>query len=168
MPDQESLYLKPLILLDLDGVVNGKRYRDSLPDPIEDPSDCFCKERVARLNDVIKATGAKVVLTSDWRRVHPVKRIDTWLKMRGFKGEIIGETPVRNYRFQEIRAWLEEHRVGLFQVVVFEDQHHFPADIEARTVRTQYLGPDAGLQPRHVQRALDLFASYKERASILA
>lgn len=59
MKDTEQM--RPLIFLDIDGVLNGHEF---------DP-ECLCgaihRDKMARLNGILRATGARVVLSSAWR-----------------------------------------------------------------------------------------------------
>lgn len=65
---------------------------------------------VARLNRIVEATGAVVVVTSSWRGQYNFQqRLDE----QGFIGTVAGETPYLGYsgrqRGDEIRKWLDTH-----------------------------------------------------------
>lgn len=45
------------------------------------------------LNHIIEKTGAKVVISSTWRKSHSVQELQELLEKVGFIGEIIGRTP---------------------------------------------------------------------------
>ena len=45
------------------------------------------------LNELIKKTGAKVVITSTWRLSRSVEELQRVLDYKGFEGEVIAKTP---------------------------------------------------------------------------
>jgi hypothetical protein len=83
-----------VIFLDIDGVLNSDRYLNERllkhPDMAMrlDPACC------ALLNDVLAATGAKIVISSDWRYKAEDRDIEAMLHRRGaLCAEVIGRTP---------------------------------------------------------------------------
>lgn len=98
----------PLIFLDIDGVICCNT-QARLDEP-----------QLAQLKRVCKATGAKIVLSSDWRRRVPLKqKVQRALKRMGV--EYVGCTPIKtettrigsqlietNLRPAEILSWLEK------------------------------------------------------------
>ena len=97
VPPREPSNGKALLFLDLDGVICCNRQGQ-----LEQP-------KLAQLHRVIAATGAKVVLSTDWRRYPEAKqRAESTLKGLGI--ECIGATPelplYSRQRPKEILAWL--------------------------------------------------------------
>ena len=105
-----SASLAPLVFLDIDGVICCNFV------------GCLQNEKLAQLKRICKATGAKVVLSSDWRRTEPLKQ-KCRRAFRRIKVEYAGCTPqqtVREHlghwtiekacRPQEITAWLRQYR----------------------------------------------------------
>jgi hypothetical protein len=96
-----------VIFQDIDGVLNSERFaldrerrrlaakargeepamRDLL---FEHNIDTACVER---LNRIIAATDAKLVISSTWRKLLALDEIHRILTLHGFEGEIIGATP---------------------------------------------------------------------------
>lgn len=76
------------------------------------------KEHIDRLNKIIEATDAKVVITSTWRKLcGDVSMWNYFLVACGFKGQVLGTTPILNtYRGLEIETWLK----------IYEDEHATP------------------------------------------
>ena len=69
------------------------------------------RELVRRVNEVILATGAKVVVSSNWRRRHGLEVLQAVLDVHGFCGEIIDVTPMKLNvmpRHVEISWWLRD------------------------------------------------------------
>lgn len=92
-----------LIFLDIDGVICCNNYGRLEPQKLE------------RLQRIVAATDARVVLSSDWRRVPQAKReaLDT---LRSYGIRVIGTTPCRPQllpvRPQEILAWMQKYKAA--------------------------------------------------------
>lgn len=76
-----------IIFLDFDGVL------------ITVTDKKFNMRNVDNLNELIRKTGAKIVVTSDWKRDHDFDFIKKTLTDNGVRGEIIDITP--NYTIKE-------------------------------------------------------------------
>lgn len=122
-----------IIFLDMDGVMNSHAYltanekrRERKKTPLdirgtEGWSEMVDPKGVERLNRVIAATNARVVISSSWRHVHTPIAMQKILELRGFRGRVIDETPVLpGARGTEITAWLDEHP-GIDRYVIFDD-----------------------------------------------
>ena len=98
-----------IIFLDFDGVLNSceRRYHD-------DPLD---KTMIQNVNSVIQTTGAKVVVSSDWRRRNSLSSLQKDLNSFGFVGDLIDKTSeifsrncdLESERQQEIFKWLDSN-----------------------------------------------------------
>ena len=91
------------VMLDFDGVIvrfsaPAKKSRPAVADPCA--VDC--------LNKIIERTGAKIVVTSDWRKSSSVEKLQDCLAKWGVVGEVVDKTPVRTDgdRGLEIAQWL--------------------------------------------------------------
>ena len=100
-----------IIFLDIDGVLNsvdsceraGKNFFSDNPDP----------EHIKWLNFIIEQTGAKIVISSTWRKHCTYLSLWRLLDAFGFKGTIIGATPETNdIRGNEIRCWIDRYTNG--------------------------------------------------------
>ena len=105
-----------VIFLDIDGVLNHTQWYvdDRNPGNLngqEGDIDPLCVERVFR---IVNETGAKIVLSSDWKLSWPFAR--QRLEKAGFpEGLIIDKTPdlvmrVTDQRGLEIKSWLGQHK----------------------------------------------------------
>jgi histidinol phosphatase-like enzyme len=105
-----------IIFLDIDGVLNSdtwykKRKTDFC---IHEEFDPFL---VQQLNQLIKDTKAKIVISSSWRKSHTLEEMQKLFKQVGIRAEIIGMTPVLKYanhtmsvpRGCEILKWLQDN-----------------------------------------------------------
>ena len=100
-----------VIFLDIDGVLAHFGSNERL-----DPA------AVERLNQLVNATGADVILTSSWRDTFGVNETERRLKTAGFTGSITGAVPclVNGTRCDEIDAFLERLEVPA-RFVILDD-----------------------------------------------
>lgn len=117
----------------------------------------FDEDCLRRLDKIIEATGAMVVISSAWR-------IDFWepaefdllkehFKNQGSIVNLIGHTPYDNERIRgrEIQTWLNEHPdVEKFIIIDDSDdmEHLMP-----RLIRTKFYD---GIQDEHVEMAIKM------------
>lgn len=154
-----------ILFLDIDGVVNMGRK----PGVGFNWADEKC---VQLLNDVLRETGAKVVISSSWRVGSELQELANHFKNHfGIKADFIGMTPVINLevddeefttsapRAMEIRDWLNRHpEITNFAVIddmdIFTNFHNEinfeDQEIDQRFVRLSFFG---GL---HEEAARDL------------
>jgi len=125
-----------IIFLDIDGVLNSQLYHESteakLPQTREE-SDLqdIDPKAISFLNDLIKETDAKIVITSTWRKSHSDEVLQALFEKKGFIGKIIGHTPIlgeSNLRGNEILSWIKSNELILGQryhvfntYVIFDD-----------------------------------------------
>lgn len=176
-----------VIFLDVDGVLNSEAYllvleeqhrRLGHTDPVspkhETTCDCFKlyhqidRAAVSRLNRLVEATGAKVVISSSWRKLFDPPEMHRILGEHGLVAEIIGETPDghqdsemqalfgglgRILRGHEIDAWLRRHpEVDRF--VILDDG----SDMAMHRNRLVQTDAQEGLLDEHVDLALRVMA----------
>jgi hypothetical protein len=100
-----------LIFLDFDGVLNTSKYIASVKDDYDDAAHIDPK-KVALVNFIVTETGAKVVVSSSWRKYHTLKELNDMLKYKGATFDAIGVTPVitdgkrQVPRGEEIQAYI--------------------------------------------------------------
>jgi hypothetical protein len=151
---------KRVLVLDIDGVLNSatwfaKMRADALSRrPISHMIDPEC---VARLNMLLDASGAEVVISSSWRIIHILGEINAALKAKGFTGKIIGKTPTNGgSRGAEIQQWLTTHEQTADHVVILDDDSDM-GHLAPRRVCTSW---GVGLTDADVGRALMLFGQW--------
>ena len=136
-----------LIFLDIDGVMNHKG-KDA-------PAVCVIDERpLALLAELVRKSGAAVVLTSSWR----LAADEPWRAplLRGGV-TVVGRT-VRlngNNRRREILLYLEAQR-DVEAFVILDDQPGRWGELKKHLVRTN---PQAGLEEAHVATALQILGA---------
>jgi len=151
-----------VIFLDIDGVLNSRqswaqRKHGSGTEAI-DP------DAMARLNRLLRQSGASIVVSSSWRST--VARTREVLCANGlcWPTRVIGCTPrsevawgehglyVARQRGDEIQAWLDQHPDRVRRFVILDDGDDM-GPLRRSLVQTN---PDVGLTDADVERALAL------------
>lgn len=138
-----------VLFLDIDGVLihhkSIRTYTAHKPDP----------ECVKRLNEITDKTGAKIVVSSTWRRFDKIEEI---LKGWGVTAEIIGVTPdhfhesnigLGQTRGKEIHAWICE-RDDIERLVILDDDN----DMDPLLGWLVHTSMSTGLTDLHVELAI--------------
>jgi hypothetical protein len=169
-----------VIFLDFDGVIVTRRQlRKPQPDSAARALDALIAAKadpdcVAALNRLCEETGAKIVVTSSWRRlagfVDPLEYVREVLRLWGVRAEVIDVTPMLERelmvmtddgqrvpmtlpkeRGHEIQAWLDGNP-GVARFVILDDEDDM-VHLRPRLVRTDF---EDGLQMRHVEKAVSI------------
>lgn len=155
-----------ILFLDIDGVLNSAAYLKQNPGCFDrsghEAWHMIDEAAVARLNRVLDATDADVVLSSTWRLLNALADVRGWLKRRGFTGKLIGKTPdigkspggvlvLSPERGHEIQAWLNDQDDVVSFVIV--DDNSDMAHLKPRLVQTTWA---EGLLDVHVDRLIAL------------
>lgn len=148
-----------IVFLDIDGVLNHieMAYIDHRF-PSIDP------KAMDRLNMIINETGAKVVISSTWRKRHSVRTFQQLFNSKGFTGEVIDRTPSEQTgsrngapsmpygpRGDQIQAWLSFEK-GVEAFVILDDDSDM-SEVSDRLVQTSY---STGLLNQHVSDAVSM------------
>lgn len=107
---------------------------------------------VERLNAILDATGADVVLSSTWRIMYELDDMQRILERRGFRHELLDKTPRMMHveRGHEIQAWLQESGPEEATIVILDDDVDM-CHLEDRLVRTNI---EEGLTNAQVEQAV--------------
>lgn len=92
-----------IIFLDIDGVLNHelhytKRSQENRRNDVGDKICDLSATSITHLNNIIKETGADVVISSSWRKNNTSDALQSMFNQVGFKGTIIGRTPILSYK----------------------------------------------------------------------
>ena len=145
-----------IIFLDIDGVINCRSFlRKNRPTDEHDLSTwaaMMCPEMVARINRITDATGAKIVIVSDWRKHGSEETLFKTIREGGITGEIIGSTREVNERRRdiEIAEWIGRtfgwDNAETLKFIAIDDNPHLYPSIRGRVIQTsfrnQFLEPD--------------------------
>jgi hypothetical protein len=165
---QVSQMQRPIVFLDIDGVLNSEQWYSQAASRKGEPSTQTPTQRsllersidpacVQRLNRLLQRTGAVVVVSSSWRKKHRVSEIISIMKARGFCGEVIGVTPSDDgmqSRGEEITSWLKKNVPrGVAYVAVDDDvETGLPTEFVVVTSRK------TGLTDEDVERAVRILS----------
>jgi hypothetical protein len=132
-----------LVCLDIDGVCNTDESRKG---PLFNNLDPACVARVAKICEL---TGAKVLITSTWRKYLTIEEITDILINNGLTAEIVGITPVLDNRERgdEIKAWFKGN--GPIEAFVILDDDDDMGSLFSHLVKTE-----DGLLDNHVDEAV--------------
>lgn len=144
-----------VLFLDFDGVLNSHQWMQANADKF--PMNHMWHHThldelaVGRLEKIVQATGAKVVISSTWRLLNSLPRLCDILQNHGFTGEVIGITPrLGGPRGNEIASWLNDH--GPIENFVIIDDDGDMVHLKHKLVQTSW---DLGLQDEHVDAAIE-------------
>lgn len=187
-----SLKKENIIFLDIDGVLNGynkwnifgwklvclskckrlKTWYRKVSDPVG-----VHESKVRRLSKIVKATNAKVVMSSSWRfgwwntpyenQYEDQKKLTDLLNKYNIK--VIDITPKSSdgRRDKEILEWLSKHEYEVKQFVILDDErYNLECFVGSHLVQTSSVGKgqmikghdreDTGLKNRHVKEAIKI------------
>ncbi len=125
-----------VIFLDFNGVmVSGKS-------PIVG-YNMFDKDSVSSLNNIIKETGASIVVSSGWRLCSDLLQLSDLLQSCGVKGEILDTTPFvlrtgGDVKGTEIDKWLKEWKGEPIESFVILDDDPKIVLHKDKQVKTNY------------------------------
>lgn len=183
---------KNIIFLDIDGVLNGynrwnflgwnvicltkskrmKYWYKKLTEPFG-----IHERKIKRLAKIVRATNAKVVMSSSWRfgwwNTPYEKQFEDQRKLTDllnkYKIEVIDITPRSSdgRRDKEIIEWLTKHENSVKQFVILDDERYdLECFVGSHLVQTSSVGKgqmimgydreDTGLKNRHVRKAIEI------------
>lgn len=108
-----------IIFLDIDGVMNHKEYfhRGRLHERQE-----FCPIAVRNLRELLKVTGAKIVVSSTWRKMG-ITRLRKLFACYDLRKYLIGITPIleNQERGTEIEKFIQDFPDAIDDFVIIDD-----------------------------------------------
>ena len=141
-----------VIFLDIDGVLNTGAFLSRCS--FDRPEEAIDPSAVALLNEIVRASGARIVISSSWRCTFSLHELREILELVGLQAEIIDATPrVSLARGHEILLWLDTQDPRPDYVVLDDDTSGMDLHT-GKYVRTEF---EFGMQPHHVIEALQIF-----------
>jgi hypothetical protein len=143
-----------ILFLDIDGVLNSDSWFHK-PWTYVDGDHPIDPTLVERVNEIIRGSDCKVVISSAWREHFDLPDLISILKSKGLEAEVIGKTPRLPYgidRGIEIQAWIDLQDEPPTHIVILDDYEQM-AHLEPFLVRTN---PEVGVSNKDVLAALDM------------
>lgn len=173
------------LFLDVDGVLNSVDWMKRRPSKIEWARQMniseeefgtnrldwalrsFDPDAVRALNRFVTLTGASVVMSSTWRTMYSLDKLEMMLRYHGFEHHLVGatpervnvETPVGRRRGEQIKAWLttvfgtwQPHGV---EIVILDDDSDM-AELLPRLFHTPH---EYGFRDCDVESAAAMFSA---------
>jgi hypothetical protein len=149
-----------VIFLDIDGVLNNDH-----DDIVHNTEGFYCPVLVDRLNKIIHATRAKIVVSSTWRLSRRVSQLQDTLSTMGVIGEVIGRTDdiegrwalrgnaIFKYILDNTEQLGVERWWDFKSYVILDDDNDMLLDQVGHFVRTDGL---LGLTEKNVQQAIEI------------
>lgn len=150
-----------IIFLDIDEVLNSKQYKREIGSKFTDPKYQIDPLAVKRLNAIVSATGAKIVISSTWRlsfiySADALQKLQDCFAQYGindiidYTPQILATdgTPLISFRGDEIKEWLKDKQDVNFVVI---DDIDMTDDFGNRMILTH---ENDGLQDYHVSKAI--------------
>lgn len=144
---------KPVIFLDIDGVLNNV---SCMGEGIH-----ILPEKVKLLDQIQRTTDAEIVISSSWRKLHPLETIREILWCAGLVNAhqcVIGMTPplyeIGTIRGNEIDSWMDQNQFDPTETpyLILDDDSDFTKDQRSHHLRTIN---DYGLRHSDVQDAIN-------------
>jgi hypothetical protein len=127
-----------VLFLDCDGVIGaGRVWAQNESKRWTCPAGWLDPVLIARLNRLVRRTGAAVVLSTSWRRYLGRETVADILRACGFTGDVIGATEVMGegveQRHREVERWVREHPGVMRWVAIDDCEIELPAEHFVRT-----------------------------------
>lgn len=108
-----------VLFLDIDGVLNRHGFH---PGESVGLRSWIEPELARRLSEVLAATSASIVLSSDWRQGRELDQLRAELAAAGVIGDLHSVTPILGPpRWREIEAWLKDNTIAAEACVIVDD-----------------------------------------------
>lgn len=156
-----------ILFLDIDGVLNNTPFLESTASGSE-----ICTRNVMYLNEVLQATGCKVVVSSSWRNYHTWHELLTTLSIFGvntmpFVGKTGDYLPAG--RGQEILEFLTARRVRFpNEDVVYAVVDDIDSDMDPVRDRLVKTDPDVGLDKETSDKLIEILNGIPEEHTLSA
>lgn len=147
-----------VIFLDIDGVVNCYDTKERAPSKVIGVE----QRLIAHIKEIVDATGAKLVLSSTWRKDWAFDLMDgkDWHYLRDEFAKqdlyFMDYTPSRrdSHRGEEIKEWLTSTEYDVESYVIIDDEMFDIWDLhEGHMVQTSYID---GIKPGAVKMAIQI------------
>lgn len=140
-----------VVFLDIDGVLNNWAHLGAIEHGTRGIwTNHFDPACVARLNQITRRTGAKIVLSSSWRMAHRPPEMRAILRAVGVEAEVVAFTPAQKFsdtRYGEVARWLMEADYHGLYAILDDSVRDYEGDFVVHTTMNE------GLTDEHVEMA---------------
>jgi hypothetical protein len=120
-----------LLFLDIDGVLNSTKFFNRIRSFIQiiDEDDYLDPEPIKIINELIEETDAKVIISSSWRLIHSLEKINFLLQKHGAIFSAVDVTPELTNNNQwgkrglEIQAYLDSLKKKPESICIIDDNN---------------------------------------------
>ena len=137
-----------VLFLDIDGVLNSAFAINE-----QRRGDAIDRGMVERVNQIVDATGCKIVISSTWRLYQKPEKLTALLYGYGLRPVVIDRTPeldIEDFnRGDEINTWLKNHPEVTHFVILDDNDDSAMRNLVQTTFKH-------GLQAEHVVKAIQL------------
>jgi len=143
-----------IIFLDIDGVLVSSNHLLTNGRNREE----FDPQCVLYLNELLQKTEAKIVISSNWRRIYSLHELRYLFQKNNVLDRIIGVTPFFNLttmRGDEIQAYLTHSKDKISNFVIFDDEENM-LNLSDHYIQTHF---QVGIQKKDIEQAFQFFTS---------
>lgn len=145
----------PVIFLDFDGVI-----RVQIKDGAWAMDSCdFCPTRMQALAKICETTGAKIVVSSDWRNLENRPEIEKLIGKLAMYLHDDWATPICGHRWNECARWLGRHPEVTGYAILEDFEQHFEGCPPSMRLRLILCNNRHGFVPALYPALLDLLKS---------
>lgn len=142
------------IFLDIDGVLIPAESVSMINHADFDDNEKWNKKSINNLNELIKETGAKIVISSHYRKLKTMEEIKNKFKELGINASIVGEISKGNnmLRGEEIQKYVDDNNIKDF-VVIDDLSHDFNNFFPEKYVKPK---TNIGFDKENLKKALNI------------
>lgn len=184
MPDYTAN--APVVFLDIDGVLqpvhNENRHKydmsaiqrelaEKFNDDIYTKIDKYDvaavwidweKEAVENLKILLDTTGAKLVLSTSWRRYHVHKELIALFRLHGLESYIVGQTRILNYNDGNYIAFEDYESQEIYRESIWSYSHRW-SDLKETFCLDEYVEPRYKIYSKEDLKALETLPYVRSR-----
>ena len=152
------MYIRKIVFLDIDGVLNTEHYQGLLQYQGKSWQDeygaFFDPNAVKQLKRIIDATGADIVVESSWKYLGLDAMKELW-EVRNLPGTIIDITPslLGGNKGVEIASWLSKYAKQDIRYVIIDDEYVI---LDSQLPHFILTNPYEGITEEQANRAISM------------
>lgn len=130
--------IRPILFLDIDGVLNSMNYAETQYLAGNRSSTWgIDPAAVEHLNEIVERSNCQIVISSSWRVLHTMVEIKEYLHKAGFAhvNDVIDYTPQMSSRIrgEEVKKWIDDNSFEGAYCILDDNADFFPNQPLVRT-----------------------------------